>query len=156
LPGQINYLRLSITDRCNLRCFYCTPWVDRQKLPSREILRYEELLHLAGVAAGVGIRKLRVTGGEPLVRRGLWNLSAACTRFPGSRKSASPPTACAWRKWLRTSWPPACATSTSAWTPCAGIVTRNSPAPTTSVTSWPASIGPRPWVLTPSRSTAWS
>jgi len=71
LPGQINYLRVSITDRCNLRCFYCTPWGGWQKLPCQEILRYEELLRLAGVAAGVGIRKLRVTGGEPLVRRGV-------------------------------------------------------------------------------------
>ena len=71
VPGQINYLRISITDRCNLRCFYCTPWVDRHKLPCGEILRYEELLRLAGVAAGVGIKKLRVTGGEPLVRRGV-------------------------------------------------------------------------------------
>ena len=52
LPGQINYLRVSITDRCNLRCFYCTPWGGWQKLPSQEILSYEELLRLAGVAAG--------------------------------------------------------------------------------------------------------
>ena len=48
LPGDINYLRVSITDRCNLRCFYCTPWGGWQKLPCREILRYEELLRLAG------------------------------------------------------------------------------------------------------------
>jgi GTP 3',8-cyclase len=70
LPGLINYLRLSITDRCNLRCFYCTSWGDWQKLPCQEILRYEEMLRLASVAVGVGIRKVRVTGGEPLVRRG--------------------------------------------------------------------------------------
>jgi GTP 3',8-cyclase len=70
LPGDINYLRLSITDRCNLRCFYCTPWGGWKKLPAPEILRYEELLRLAGVAASVGIRKVRVTGGEPLVRKG--------------------------------------------------------------------------------------
>jgi cyclic pyranopterin phosphate synthase len=70
LPGVINYLRVSITDRCNLRCFYCSPWGDWQKLPAPEILRYEELLRLAGVAAQAGIRKIRVTGGEPLVRRG--------------------------------------------------------------------------------------
>ena len=52
MPGQINYLRISITDRCNLRCFYCTPWDGWEKLPAPEILRYEELLRLAGVAAG--------------------------------------------------------------------------------------------------------
>jgi GTP 3',8-cyclase len=83
LPGQINYLRVSITDRCNLRCFYCTPWGGWQKLPSREILRYEELLRLARVAAGVGIRKLRVTGGEPLVRRGALEFIRCLHQVPG-------------------------------------------------------------------------
>ena len=68
---DINYLRLSITDRCNLRCFYCLPRQGWHKLPSSEILRYEEFLHLARVAVMVGIRKVRVTGGEPLVRKGV-------------------------------------------------------------------------------------
>jgi cyclic pyranopterin phosphate synthase len=71
VPRRINYLRMSITDRCNLRCFYCTYWQDWEKLPSREILSYEELLRVAGIAAAMGIRKVRVTGGEPLVRRGV-------------------------------------------------------------------------------------
>jgi len=70
--GPVNYLRLSITDRCNLRCFYCAPaegeW---EKLPAPEILRYEEMLRLARIAVGQGIRKIRVTGGEPLVRKGV-------------------------------------------------------------------------------------
>ncbi len=72
-PGaaKINYLRLSVTDRCNLRCRYCTYWRDWRKLPSGEILRYEELLRLAAIAAEMGISKVRITGGEPLVRRGL-------------------------------------------------------------------------------------
>lgn len=83
VPGQINYLRISITDRCNLRCFYCTPWGGWEKLPCREILRYEELLRLAGVAAGVGIRKVRVTGGEPLVRRGALDFIARLRQVPG-------------------------------------------------------------------------
>jgi cyclic pyranopterin phosphate synthase len=83
LPGQINYLRVSITDRCNLRCFYCSPWGDWQKLPCQEILRYEELLRLAGVAAGVGIKKLRVTGGEPLVRRGALEFIRCLHQVPG-------------------------------------------------------------------------
>ena len=83
LPGQINYLRVSITDRCNLRCFYCSPWGDWQKLPCQEILRYEELLRLAGVAAGVGIKKLRVTGGEPLVRRGVLSFIRRLHQVPG-------------------------------------------------------------------------
>ncbi len=83
VPGQINYLRVSITDRCNLRCFYCTPWGGWEKLPCREILRYEELLRLAGVAAGVGIRKIRVTGGEPLVRKGALDFIHRLRQVPG-------------------------------------------------------------------------
>ena len=70
-PRQINYLRMSVTDRCQLRCVYCTYWQEWQKRPPSEILRYEELLRLAGVAAEAGVRKIRITGGEPLVRRGL-------------------------------------------------------------------------------------
>jgi GTP 3',8-cyclase len=81
--GPINYLRISITDRCNLRCFYCTSWGGWQKLPCQEILRYEELLRLAAVAAGVGIRKVRVTGGEPLMRRGVLEFIRRLRQVPG-------------------------------------------------------------------------
>ncbi|MFZ5448323.1 MAG: GTP 3',8-cyclase MoaA [Thermodesulfobacteriota bacterium] len=83
MPGPINYLRISITDRCNLRCFYCTSWGDWQKLPCQEILRYEELLRLAGVAAAAGIRKIRVTGGEPLMRRGALDFIRRLRQVPG-------------------------------------------------------------------------
>ncbi len=86
MPGLINYLRLSITDRCNLRCFYCTSWGGWEKLPCQEILRYEELLRLASVAAGVGIRKVRVTGGEPLVRRGALEFIRRLGQVPGIEK----------------------------------------------------------------------
>jgi cyclic pyranopterin phosphate synthase len=86
LPAQVNYLRLSITDRCNLRCFYCTPWGGWEKLPAPEILRYEELLRLAKVAAGIGIRKIRVTGGEPLVRRGAVDFIARLHETPGLKE----------------------------------------------------------------------
>ena len=80
---RINYLRMSITDRCQLRCFYCTYWQDWEKLPSREILSYEELLRVAGVAAAMGLRKIRVTGGEPLVRRGVVDFLHNLHRVPG-------------------------------------------------------------------------
>lgn len=83
MPNDINYLRVSITDRCNLRCFYCTPWGGWEKLPCREILRYEELLRLVGVAVKVGFRKLRVTGGEPLVRKGVVDFIRQLHRVPG-------------------------------------------------------------------------
>lgn len=86
IPRKINYLRLSITDRCNLRCVYCTYWQDWQKLPSEEILTYEELLRLAWVAAGVGVCKIRITGGEPLVRRGIVGFLQDLNRIPGIDK----------------------------------------------------------------------
>jgi cyclic pyranopterin phosphate synthase len=80
---EINYLRMSITDRCQLRCFYCTYWQDWQKLPTGEILSYEELLRIAGIAATLGIRKVRVTGGEPLLRRGVMGFLHRLQRVPG-------------------------------------------------------------------------
>jgi cyclic pyranopterin phosphate synthase len=80
---EINYLRLSITDRCNLRCFYCLPRQGWVKLPPEEILRYEELLHLSRVAVNTGIRKIRVTGGEPLVRRDVMPFLASLQQLPG-------------------------------------------------------------------------
>jgi cyclic pyranopterin phosphate synthase len=83
MPREINYLRLSITDRCNLRCVYCTYWQDWQKLPPGEILHYEELLRIAAVAAEAGIRKIRLTGGEPLVRRGIVDFLRNLRYIPG-------------------------------------------------------------------------
>lgn len=83
---EINYLRLSITDRCQLRCFYCTYWQDWEKLPTREILSYEELLRVAGIAAQMGIHKVRVTGGEPLVRRGVVGFLHNLHQVPGIEK----------------------------------------------------------------------
>jgi GTP 3',8-cyclase len=66
----INYLRVSLTDRCNLRCIYCMPEDGIDFIPHENILRYEELLHVVELAVQKGIRKVRLTGGEPLVRKG--------------------------------------------------------------------------------------
>ncbi len=82
-PQKINYLRMSITDRCNLRCGYCTYWQEFERLPWDEILSYEELLRLAAVAVKIGIRKIRITGGEPLVRRGVVDFIRDLHRVPG-------------------------------------------------------------------------
>ncbi len=67
----INYLRISVTDRCNLRCMYCMPLEGVRPLAHSDILTYEEIYTVARAAAEMGINKVRVTGGEPLVRLGL-------------------------------------------------------------------------------------
>jgi cyclic pyranopterin phosphate synthase len=70
----INYLRISVTDRCNLRCVYCMPEEGVTLMSHADILTYEEIYTVAKVAAGLGINKIRLTGGEPLVRAGLPDL----------------------------------------------------------------------------------
>jgi cyclic pyranopterin phosphate synthase len=80
LGRPLRDLRISVTDRCNFRCPYCMPQEvfgrDYRFLPRDEILRFEEIARLATVFVGLGVRKLRVTGGEPTVRRGLPDLIA--------------------------------------------------------------------------------
>jgi GTP 3',8-cyclase len=68
---RINYLRLSVTDRCNMRCSYCMPEAGVEKLSHNQVLSYEDLLRVASQAVAAGIEKIRVTGGEPLVRKGI-------------------------------------------------------------------------------------
>jgi cyclic pyranopterin phosphate synthase len=79
----ITYLRISVTDRCNLRCVYCMPeeglpWIDK-----REILTYEEIAEIVRAAAKVGVRSIRLTGGEPLIRKDLHHLVAMISAIPG-------------------------------------------------------------------------
>ncbi len=80
---EITYLRVSITDRCNLRCRYCMPEEGVCKLQHQDILRYEEILEIVAMAAELGIKKVRVTGGEPLVRLGCADLCAGISKIPG-------------------------------------------------------------------------
>ncbi len=67
---KLTYLRVSVTDKCNLRCRYCMPPTGVKFLPHDQVLRNEEFLHLISLFAGLGVRKVRFTGGEPLVRKG--------------------------------------------------------------------------------------
>ena len=67
----IDYMRISVTDRCNLRCVYCMPAGGVDSVPHEEILSYEEILRVAASVAQIGISKIKITGGEPLVRRGI-------------------------------------------------------------------------------------
>src|SRR5512138_755371 len=79
---EINYLRVSITDRCNLRCTYCMPKEGISQLGHDDILRYEEILRILRVAARGGITKVRITGGEPLVRKGVVEFIAKVGQIP--------------------------------------------------------------------------
>ncbi len=83
LGREMDYLRLSVTDRCQLRCRYCMPESGVEHLPHGEILRYEDMLRIARVMAELGVKKVRVTGGEPLARRGLPVLIAGLKALPG-------------------------------------------------------------------------
>ena len=83
---KINYLRLSVTDRCNLRCRYCMPADGVPLLPHGEILSYEELFLVARTAVSLGIEKIRVTGGEPLVRKGILGFLSRLAGIPGLRQ----------------------------------------------------------------------
>jgi cyclic pyranopterin phosphate synthase len=81
-------LRMSVTDRCNVRCFYCMPESEVRYEKRSEILDFEEMERFARIAAGLGINKLRVTGGEPLVRRDLPVLIRSLAAIPGIRDLA--------------------------------------------------------------------
>jgi len=80
---RITYLRVSITDRCNMRCFYCMPPEGLRLLDHTDVLSYEEILRVIDVAAQMGIRKVRITGGEPLLRRNVCHLVREIANVPG-------------------------------------------------------------------------
>jgi cyclic pyranopterin phosphate synthase len=79
----ITYLRVSVTDRCNLRCVYCMPEAGLPWIPKAEILTFEEIEAIVTAAAAIGVRSIRITGGEPLVRRDLARLVERIARIPG-------------------------------------------------------------------------
>jgi cyclic pyranopterin phosphate synthase len=80
---RVSYLRVSITDRCNERCTYCMPHELQEWLPREEILTFEETLRLIRIAAELGVSKIRITGGEPLTRRGVVDLIRQLPKIPG-------------------------------------------------------------------------
>jgi len=83
---QIDYLRISVTDRCNLRCTYCMPEAGIALKSHSDILPYEKIVRVAAAAAELGIRKIRLTGGEPLVRRNVNFLVSELKSVPGIRE----------------------------------------------------------------------
>jgi len=79
----INYLRISITDRCNLQCLYCVPQGGIAKLRHEDILTYEEIIRLTRIAVNLGVYKVRLTGGDPLVRKGIYEFITQLTDLSG-------------------------------------------------------------------------
>jgi cyclic pyranopterin phosphate synthase len=79
----IDYLRISITDRCPMRCVYCMPQEGVEWIPHDEIFSFEEFRALVGIFARLGVKKLKITGGEPLARRGVVPFIASLSRIPG-------------------------------------------------------------------------
>ena len=88
LGRPLGSLRLSVTDRCNLRCRYCMPERDYVWLPRESILSFEELTRIARVFASLGAGKVRLTGGEPLLRQGIEQLVAQLADVPAVREIA--------------------------------------------------------------------
>lgn len=80
---RVEYLRISVTDKCNLRCVYCMPLGGLDWLPRDELLSYEEITSIVRVMAGMGLRRVRLTGGEPLVRRDIAALVRMIAAVPG-------------------------------------------------------------------------
>lgn len=80
---KIEYVRISLTDRCNLRCRYCMPEQGIKKIRHEDILTFAEILRVVQALASLGVRKVRLTGGEPLIRRGIADLVRAIREVPG-------------------------------------------------------------------------
>src|ERR1035441_7836533 len=83
LARSVDYLRISVTDRCNERCLYCMPEQFQAWTPREEILTYEEILSIVEVAVERGFKHFRVTGGEPLLRRDIASFLRELIRTPG-------------------------------------------------------------------------
>ena len=83
---KIDYLRLAVTDRCNLRCFYCMPEEGIDYVPRKDLLSYEEMLRLSKVLSVQGISKIRITGGEPFLRKNLIDFLKELSIVPGISK----------------------------------------------------------------------
>ena len=97
---EIDYLRISLTDRCNLRCIYCMPEEGVKSLSHAEILTYDEILRICRCAADLGIRKIKLTGGEPLVRKGCASLAKQIKAIPGIEKVTLTMESCSPSSWM--------------------------------------------------------
>ena len=83
-------LRVSVTDRCNIRCFYCMTETDVKFQPREQLLTFEEIERFVSIAARLGVRKIRLTGGEPLLRKNLSTLVRKLTAIEGIEDLVKP------------------------------------------------------------------
>ena len=90
LGRPLESLRLSVTDRCNLRCLYCMPEEDYVWLPRQELLSFEELVRLVEIFTKLGVTRLRLTGGEPLLRHNVDRLVAMLAQNPSQPVTRNP------------------------------------------------------------------
>jgi len=131
LGRPLRTLRVSVTDRCNLRCAYCMPEADYVWLPRADVLTFEEVLRVVDAFAALGVDRVRLTGGEPLLRRDLPTLVAGLAARRTLRDLAPPPCA-----------PQGFTASPSASTRCVAIDSRRSPGSTRWTRRSPASRPP--------------
>ena len=82
----MEYMRLAVTDRCNLRCFYCMPHQGAEFVPRKELLSYEEMLRLTRIMVELGVTKVRITGGEPFVRKNIYGFLKRLAKIEGLEK----------------------------------------------------------------------
>ena len=87
---RVEYLRISVTDKCNLRCVYCMPEEGLPWLIKDQLLTYEEIRDIVATMAPMGLRRIRLTGGEPLVRKDLPRLVGLLAEIPASTTCPSP------------------------------------------------------------------
>lgn len=85
---SINYLRLAVTDRCNLRCFYCMPEEGIDWLSHAELMTYEEMMRICNIAVKLGVEKIRITGGEPFVRKDIMSFLGDLSKIKGLKQIA--------------------------------------------------------------------
>ena len=83
---RLRYLRISVTDRCNFRCKYCMPNNNFEMMECADILRYEDILFASEVFASLGVNRIRITGGEPLVRKDLCQFLDKLTKINNFKK----------------------------------------------------------------------
>ena len=82
----MEYMRLAVTDRCNLRCFYCMPHEGMEYVARKELLSYEEMVRLTRVLVEMGVKKVRITGGEPFVRKNMYGFLKRLAAIDGLEK----------------------------------------------------------------------